>query len=77
LLRRPGGLLYLALKGGRDERWVVGRNEQRYFFAYYQPDEVETLLHRTGFRLHESWSSPNQAGYAEPWLNFLAVVETG
>lgn len=77
LLRRPDGLLYLALKGGQGERWIAGQAGQRTFFAYYQPDEVETLLRYAGFRTLENWIASDQAGRHEPWLNYLAAVESG
>jgi SAM-dependent methyltransferase len=77
LLRRPGGVFYLALKGGQGEQWVTGRGGRRTFFAYYQPAEVETALRQAGFEILDSWVNPDQAGRAEPWLNFLGRVATG
>jgi SAM-dependent methyltransferase len=77
LLRCPGGVLYVALKGGRGERWVTGSSGERYFFAYYQPAEVETLLDTAGFQVVESWLAPDQAGRDEPWINVVARVRTG
>jgi SAM-dependent methyltransferase len=74
LLRRPSGVLYLALKGGQGERWVTGQDGRRYFFAYYQPGQIETALRRAGFRLLEDWTTADQAGRDEPWLNYLAGV---
>jgi ubiquinone/menaquinone biosynthesis C-methylase UbiE len=77
LLRWPGGVLYVALKGGQGERWVAGSSGERYFFAYYQPAEVETLLDAAGFQVVESWVTPDQAGRDEPWINGVARVRTG
>jgi SAM-dependent methyltransferase len=77
LLRRPAGVLYVALKGGQGERWVTGSSGERYFFAYYRPAEVETLLDGAGFQVVESWVTPDQAGRDEPWLNFIARVRAG
>jgi SAM-dependent methyltransferase len=77
LLRSPGGVLYVALKGGQGERWVTGSSGERYFFAYYQPAEVETLLDAARFQVVESWVTPDQAGRDEPWLNVVARVRTG
>jgi SAM-dependent methyltransferase len=74
LLRRPVGLLYLSLKGGRGERWVSGPEGQPYFFAYYQPIQVEPALKRAGFRLLDFWLDADQAGRDEPWLNYLAGI---
>ena len=72
LLRPPAGVLYLALKGGQGERWVTGRRCRRYFFTYYQPAQVRTLLEHAGFRVLESWISPDQAGRDELWINVIA-----
>jgi SAM-dependent methyltransferase len=76
LLRYPGGVLYVALKVGQGERWVTGPGSERYFFTYYQPAEVETLLDATGFQVVESWVTPDQAGRDEPWINCVARVRT-
>jgi SAM-dependent methyltransferase len=73
LLPRPG-VLYLALKGGQGEEWVGGSPGQRFFFAYYQPAEVEAALRRAGLILLETWTSADQAGRAHPWLSFVAAV---
>jgi SAM-dependent methyltransferase len=72
IVRRPGGLLYLALKGGQGERWVTDRDGRRSFFAYYQPPEVETALRQAGFQVFEIWVVPDQAGRDEPWINAVA-----
>jgi SAM-dependent methyltransferase len=72
LLQHPGGVLYLAMKGGQGERWVAGKEGRRYFFAYYQPAEIQTLLGDAGFQILERWQSSDQAGRAAPWLNFVA-----
>jgi SAM-dependent methyltransferase len=77
LLRRPGGVFYLALKGGQGEQWVTGPSGRQAFFAYYQPTEVKIALRRAGFEILGSWVNPDQAGRAEPWLNFLGRVATG
>jgi len=77
LLRCPGGVLYVALKGGQCERWVTGAGGERYFFAYYRPAEVETLLDAAGFQVVESWVTPDQAGRDESWINFVSRVQIG
>jgi hypothetical protein len=69
-------VLYVALKVGQGERWVTGPGSERYFFTYYQPAEVETLLDATGFQVVESWVTPDQAGRDEPWINCVARVRT-
>jgi SAM-dependent methyltransferase len=72
LLRQPGGVLYLALKGGQGEQWVTGHDGRRTFFAYYQPDEIETSLAHTGFQILERWTAEDQAGRNQPWINVVA-----
>jgi SAM-dependent methyltransferase len=73
LLRRPG-VLYLALKGGQGEEWVGDSPVRRFFFAYYQPAEVEAALRRAGLILLETWTSADRAGRTHPWLSFVAGV---
>jgi SAM-dependent methyltransferase len=72
LLRRPAGVLYLALKAGRGERYLNGPGGWSTFFTFYQPAEVENHLQRTGLQVLESWVSPDQAGRDEPWINAIA-----
>ena len=72
LLRQPGGVLYLALKGGQGEQWVTGADGRRTFFAYYQPDEIETSLTHAGFQILERWTAKDQAGRDRPWINVVA-----
>ena len=74
LLRKPGGVLYLALKGGQGEQWVTGGSGRRTFFAYYQPDEIETSLARTGFQVLEYWTAKDQAGRDRSWINVVASL---
>lgn len=77
LLQYPGGVLYLAVKGGQGERWVVGEEGRRYFFAYYRPAEIQTILGDAGFQILEQWQGSDQAGRATPWLNFVASLGSG
>jgi len=74
LLRRPGGVLFLALKSGQGERWVTGSGGRRFFFAYHLPAEIETLLGKAGFQVVESWSEPNPSSPHEPWLDWVATI---
>jgi SAM-dependent methyltransferase len=56
----PGGILYLSLKFGQGAEWTSeshGVPLPRYF-VYWQPDEVDDLLHGAGFRIVEGWLSP-------------------
>jgi SAM-dependent methyltransferase len=75
LLHPARGVLYLALKGGQGERWVVDGDGRRYFFAYYQPSDIETALGDAGFQVVEWWVASDESGRAEPWLNFVARLE--
>ena len=75
LLRQPGGVLYLALKSGQGERWIVRQSGRRSFFTYYQPTEIEAALQRAGFEILASWVSCDQAGRDEPWINLIARVD--
>ena len=72
LLRKPGGVLYLAMKGGQGEQWATGGNGRRIFFAFYQPDEIETSLAQAGFQILERWTAKDQAGRDRPWINVIA-----
>lgn len=72
LLRQPGGVLYLALKGGQGEQWVTGHGGRRTFFTYYQPAEIETSLAHAGFRILERWTAENQASRDHLWINVVA-----
>jgi SAM-dependent methyltransferase len=72
VLRAPGGVAYLALKGGHGEQWLEDADGHRTFFTYYQSVEIETALHHAGFQILESWEAADQAGRDRPWLNFVA-----
>jgi SAM-dependent methyltransferase len=76
LLRSPGGVLYLALKGGSGEHWVTDAENRRSFFAYYQRSEIETLLDQVGFQTLESWCAPDLSGRRQPWVNVVAAFAT-
>jgi SAM-dependent methyltransferase len=69
---RPGGVLFISVKRGRDERWIAhGAGGQR-FFAFYQEDELDTLLAAAGFAVREGWLDADQLGRPEPWIVRLA-----
>jgi SAM-dependent methyltransferase len=74
LLCCPGGVLYLSLKGGTGQRWVMDDNGRRAFFCYYQPCEIKTALNRAGFQIVEDWVAAGSAGYNPPWINVIADV---
>jgi SAM-dependent methyltransferase len=71
-LLRPGGVFYLAVKGGTGHRWLTDQVGRRYFVAFYQPTELETALVMSGFQVLESWVAADQAGRNEPWINIIA-----
>lgn len=74
VLCRPNGVFYLALKAGQGERWLADPDGQRYFFAFYQPDVLQTALRKIGFHILEIWSAPDEAGRDRPWINVVAGV---
>lgn len=74
-LREPGGVLYLALKGGQGEQWVTGGDGRWTFFAYYQSDEIEMSLTHAGFQALERWTAEDQAGRCRPWINVVARLQ--
>ncbi|MGD2076871.1 MAG: methyltransferase domain-containing protein [Chloroflexota bacterium] len=56
----PGGLLYLSLKAGQGAEWTQesqGLPLSRYF-VYWSPDQLDELLHASGFSLVDGWLSP-------------------
>jgi SAM-dependent methyltransferase len=71
---RPGGVLYLAVKGGDGERWVDHPSGLPRFFAFYQEDELDRLLAAAGFDVRERWIGADSLGRPEPWISRLAVV---
>jgi ubiquinone/menaquinone biosynthesis C-methylase UbiE len=73
---RPGGLLYLAVKGGVGERWVTNKAGLQSFFAFYNEEELDALLGEHGFVLRERWIGEDFAGRPEPWLNRIVARET-
>jgi ubiquinone/menaquinone biosynthesis C-methylase UbiE len=72
---RPGGLLYLAVKGGAGERWVTNNKGLQSFFAFYSDEELDGLLGEVGFAPREGWIGEDIAGRPEPWLNRIVVCE--
>jgi SAM-dependent methyltransferase len=73
-LLRPGGVFYLAVKGGTGQRWLGDQAGRRYFHAFYEPTELETALITSGFQILESWVAADQAGRDEPWINVIAKL---
>lgn len=76
LLRRPGGLLFLALKRGCGQRWTVDHANRRRFFSFYQLAEVRTRLQQAGFQVVEDWTLPDQAGRDRAWIHLVARIRS-
>ena len=75
LLQRPGGVLYLALKGGQGEQWLADHDGRRRFFSFYHFVEIEALLHQARFQIVEDWVNPDQAGRDRSWINVIARMQ--
>ncbi|MDQ3703491.1 MAG: methyltransferase domain-containing protein [Chloroflexota bacterium] len=72
-----GGALLLSLQEGTVEIWergAYGDPDAERFFARYGPDEVEALLARAGFVVHERTS---EAAGPRRWLRLLATGGDG
>lgn len=65
----PDGFFFLCLKEGSGEGFGDSAEDGRYF-AFYRKEEIEELTTRSGFVIHESWTSADEAG-REPWLNWI------
>lgn len=73
-LLRPNGVVYLAMKAGHGQRWIVSQEGQRAFYTFYQPGELETVLAAAGFHLVEGWLEADSAGRDESWINLVATL---
>ena len=69
---RPGGVLFISIKRGRDERWIAHQAGGERFFVFYQEDELDGLLAAAGFHIRESWLDADHLGRPEPWIARLA-----
>ncbi|HUX87832.1 MAG TPA: bifunctional class I SAM-dependent methyltransferase/NUDIX hydrolase [Chloroflexota bacterium] len=71
------GYLYLAVKQGEGEEVVessYGAGTPRHF-TYVQRPELELLLERAGFDIHEVSEGTSTAESPHPWLSFLAQTK--
>jgi len=66
------GYIYIAVKRGRGESWVEDEGRGRRFFAYYDPDELRTLVTQAGTTVLCCWETEDSAGRSRPWVNLLA-----
>jgi SAM-dependent methyltransferase len=64
---KPGGILYLSVKLGEGEEWVTSAYGQPFgrFFAYWQPETLDTLLETAGFKIVDEWQ---ESGGKDTWL---------
>ena len=69
---RPGGVLFISVKRGQDERWIAHGSGGQRFFVFYQEDELDVLLAAAGFTVRESWLDADHLGRPEPWIARLA-----
>jgi SAM-dependent methyltransferase len=69
---RPGGVLYLATRGGGGEEWLSLDGGPARFFAFYGVSELAELIAVSGFSVIKGWST--SAGRAQPrWIHQLLV----
>ena len=66
------GVLYLSVKEGEGERWVMEGSEHRRYFVYYQMPELRDLCRGASFEISEVWTEADRADRAETWLNVIA-----
>ena len=68
---KPGGVLYINAKKGEGEGWSFDERYQiEKFRAYYQEDELKSLL--TQFEILKSWSNRHSESYHKRiWIEFL------
>ena len=67
---KPEGLFFIALKTGDGEkRDTLGR-----FYAYYQQEELTSILNGAGFKTDHiiSGASRGMEGTVEPWIGIYA-----
>jgi hypothetical protein len=64
-----GSPLFIAVQLGEGETWKT--HDGPRFFTYYQPDELESLVARAGFRVDASWEESTE--YAM-WINLVALA---
>ena len=69
---KPGGVLYVSVKKGRDAGWVPNPyfGDSPRFFAFWQPEELDALLTQAAFRIESGWQ---EDGERDTWLNRLAL----
>ncbi|MCP4539958.1 MAG: class I SAM-dependent methyltransferase [Chloroflexi bacterium] len=69
-----GGALYVAVKEGRGEKWLVDQQGYERFFSYYQPEEFDGFIRAAGFEIVDGWISPPEKDQCYNWINRFAMV---
>lgn len=72
---KKGGVVYIGLRSGKGQGMVAfsetGNMER--FFAFYELDELVTLMKKAGFSVLKAYSEKD--GYSGTWLNVFAKKE--
>ena len=70
---RAEGMLILSIQAGDSEGWVWSERDHHVerYFARYQISEMNDLLLKAGFAIHDQSTSP---GASAPWLEFVCSV---
>ena len=71
---KPQGIVYLSLKQGMGEKFVVNKGKgnlegARRFFSYYQKEEVVKLIEGNGYKLIGYGVNKNRENI---WMNFFS-----
>lgn len=77
ILKR-NGIMFTAFKQGTGERFVINKGADnlqgaKRFFAFYEEDEIRSLLKKAGFRILELTENTNRGNV---WLNILCKKES-
>ncbi len=64
---QANGPLYVSVKQGDGESWTANRTR---FFAYYQPDELASIVGKAGYTVQQIWFTPGEQG---TWINLVAT----
>jgi len=72
---KPGGALYIGVKGGRGEKFTLPIVEAPRYFVFWDDVGFDDAMSDAGFRIVERWNDAPEAKAtrAAPWLNRVAV----
>jgi SAM-dependent methyltransferase len=59
--------LYISVKQGDGESWTADHTR---FFAYYQPDELSSIVKEAGYTVLHMWLTPQEQA---TWVNLVAM----